>query len=216
MISCISGLKTRASKPGLISVFSPRLSASARGVTCQAPNTQCNSEGRCVTPGATTCSSHVNCCPDDSDHNQTCGPTGAKEYCDIPAGQIQGVYAHNDEMALGRTRMASERTLMAWIRTALSMIAFGFTLYKFLQAIQAQSTVPVVLPNAPRNVGLVLVGIGTFAVIVACVQHWKYMKTLHPDQPCRPWDLASIVAILIGLLGILIFASIIRTAGPFG
>jgi len=59
------------------------------GVTCQAPNTQCNTEGRCVAPGATTCSSNLNCCPDDSDHNQTC--TSAKEYCDIPAGQIQGV-----------------------------------------------------------------------------------------------------------------------------
>jgi putative membrane protein len=127
-----------------------------------------------------------------------------------------GAKVRGDDLAIDRTRMASERTLQAWVRTALSMIAFGFTLYKFLQAIQAQSRVPVVLPNAPRNVGLVLVGIGTFAVIVACVQHWKYMKKLHPDQPYRPWDLASIVAILIGLLGILIFASIIRTASPFG
>ena len=122
----------------------------------------------------------------------------------------------NDILALDRTRMASERTLQAWVRTALSMIAFGFTLYKFLQAMQAQSTVPVVLPNAPRNVGLVLVGIGTFAVVVACVQHWRYMKELQPDKPYRPWDLASIVAILIGLLGVLILVSIIRTSGLFG
>jgi putative membrane protein len=122
----------------------------------------------------------------------------------------------NDILAQDRTRMASERTLQAWVRTALSMIAFGFTLYKFLQAMQAQSTVPVVLPNAPRNVGLALVGIGTFAVVVACVQHWQYMKKLHPDKPYRPWDLASIVAILIGLLGILIFVSIVRTSGLLG
>lgn len=122
----------------------------------------------------------------------------------------------SDILALDRTQMASERTLQAWVRTALSMIAFGFTLYKFLQVMQQQSTVPVLLPNAPRNVGLALVGIGTFAVTVACVQHWKYMKKLHPDQPYRPWDLASIVAILIGLLGILIFVSIVRTSGLFG
>jgi len=96
------------------------------------------------------------------------------------------------------------------------MIGFGFTIYKFLQAIQQQSTVPVLYPQAPRNVGLALVGIGTFAVVVACVQHWKYVRKLSPEQPCRPWDLASIVAILIGLLGALIFASIIRTGGPFG
>lgn len=127
-----------------------------------------------------------------------------------------GGMGRGEDLAIDRTRMASERTLQAWVRTALSMIAFGFTLYKFLQAIQAQSPTPVLRPNAPRNVGLALVGIGTFAVIVACVQHWNYMKRLHPDQPYRPWDLASIVAILIGLLGILIFLSIVRTAGPFG
>jgi len=58
----------------------------------------------------------------------------------------------NDILAIDRTRMASERTLQAWVRTALSMIAFGFTLYKFLQVMQAQSTVPVLRPQAPRNV----------------------------------------------------------------
>ena len=53
-------------------------------------------------------------------------------------------------LALDRTRMAAERTLMAWVRTALSMIAFGFTIYKFLQVIQEQSTLPVLRPQTPR------------------------------------------------------------------
>lgn len=121
-----------------------------------------------------------------------------------------------DQLAIDRTRFAAERSLMAWIRTALSMIAFGFTIYKFLQALHAQSTVPVLRPNAPRNVGLLLVGIGTFAVTVACIQHWKYLRKLRPNQRYLPWDLASVVAILIGLLGLLIFASMVYTSGPFG
>ena len=121
-----------------------------------------------------------------------------------------------DILALDRTRMAAERTLMGWIRTSLSMIGFGFTIYKFLQTIQQQSTVPVLRPNAPRNVGLVLVGIGTFAVIIACVQHWQYVKKLRPDKPYSPWDLSLIVAFLVGFLGLLIFVSIILRAGPLG
>ncbi len=121
----------------------------------------------------------------------------------------------NDQLAIDRTRFASERSLMAWIRTALSMIAFGFTIYKFLQALHAQSPVPVLRPNAPRNIGLLLVGIGTFAVAVAVIQHWKYVRKLSPGQTGRRWDLAIIVAILIGLLGILIFASMVYTSGPF-
>jgi putative membrane protein len=120
-----------------------------------------------------------------------------------------------DRLAIDRTRMAAERSLMAWIRTALSMIAFGFTIYKFLQAMHAQSPVPVLRPDAPRNVGLLLVGIGTFAVAAACIQHWNYVRKLSPDHAFR-WDVAFIVAILIALLGILIFASMVYTGGPFG
>ena len=122
----------------------------------------------------------------------------------------------NDQLAIDRTRLAAERSLMAWIRTALSMIAFGFTIYKFLQALHEQSPVPVLRPNAPRNVGLLLVGIGTFAVAVAVIQHWKYVRKLSLGQIGRRWDLAVIVAILIGLLGLLIFASMVYTSGPFG
>ena len=36
-------------------------------------------------------------------------------------------------LALERTYLANERTLMAWIRTATSLITFGFTLYKFFE-----------------------------------------------------------------------------------
>ena len=121
-----------------------------------------------------------------------------------------------DILALDRTRMAAERTLMAWVRTALSMVSFGFTIYKFLQVLQEQSTLPVMRPQTPRDVGLTLTGIGTFAVAIACVQHWKYIKKLRPDRPYRPWDLTFIVACLIGLLGLLIFVSIILRAGPLG
>jgi putative membrane protein len=122
----------------------------------------------------------------------------------------------NDILAMDRTRMAAERTLMAWVRTALSMISFGFTIYKFLQVFQEQSKVPGLLPQAPRNVGLTLIGIGTFALTIACVQHWNYIKKLRPDQPYKPWDLTFIVACLIGLLGFLMFGSIIFRAGPLG
>jgi putative membrane protein len=122
----------------------------------------------------------------------------------------------NDILALDRTRLAAERNLMAWVRTALSMITFGFTIYKFLQVFQEQATAAVLRPNAPRNLGLALVGIGTFALLVASIQYWKYIKKLRPDRPYRPWDLAFIVASLIGLLGLLVFVSIILNSGPLG
>jgi putative membrane protein len=120
----------------------------------------------------------------------------------------------NDILALDRTRLAAERNLMAWVRTALSMITFGFTIYKFLQVFQEQTTAAILRPNAPRNLGLALVGIGTFALIAATVQYWQYVRKLRTDRPYKPWDLAFIVATLIGLLGVMVFISIILNSGP--
>lgn len=121
----------------------------------------------------------------------------------------------SDRMALDRTRMAAERTLMAWLRTTISMISFGFTIYKFLQVVEEQSKLPVLRPQAPRTVGLTLIGIGTFALIIACVQHWGYIKKLEPGQSGKPWDLTFIVACLIALLGLLMFGNVFLRSGPF-
>src|SRR5689334_20870452 len=89
----------------------------------------------------------------------------------------------NDVLALDRSQLAAERTLMAWVRTALSMISFGFTIYKFLQVLQEDSKVSMLRPQTPRNVGLTLIGIGTLSLVVACLQHRKYIAKLNRLNP---------------------------------
>jgi putative membrane protein len=122
-----------------------------------------------------------------------------------------------DVLALERTRMAAERTLMGWIRTALSLISFGFTIFKFLEYTQEQGIRPLMRTHGgPLEVGFTLISIGVFALIIACVQHWQFKKKLEPDQRHKPWDLAFIVAVLIGLLGAAMLVSMILRAGPLG
>jgi len=122
-----------------------------------------------------------------------------------------------DVLATERTRMAADRTLMGWTRTALSMIGFGFTIFKFLESIQSKEVgSQIVSPHSPRAAGLTLIGIGVFALVIACLQHWRYVRKLRSDQPYRPWDLGLVVAGLIGLLGLAMFVSIILKAGPLG
>ncbi len=122
-----------------------------------------------------------------------------------------------EAMANERTHMAAERTLMAWTRTALSLITFGFTIYKFLEAFAQQAAATKMLRhNSPRNVGLTLIGIGIFALVIACLQHLKYSKMLGLDRPYKIIDLSLVVALLLGILGIAMFVSIIFRMGPLG
>jgi len=123
---------------------------------------------------------------------------------------------NNNELAMDRSRMASERTLMAWLRTALSMISFGFTIFKFLEALQQQATVKALRPDSPRNVGLALIGIGTVALLLACVQHRRYLRALGPDQARAGLDLPLLVSGFVALLGLLMFVSVVFGWGAFG
>jgi putative membrane protein len=49
--------------------------------------------------------------------------------------RLQGTLALNSltQLAFARTRAAYERMMMAWIRTATSLITFGFSIYKVFQ-----------------------------------------------------------------------------------
>ena len=111
--------------------------------------------------------------------------------------------------------MAAERTLIAWLRTALSMITFGFTIYKFLEAMQ-QSQKLALRPNGPRNLGLTLIALGTIGLILACVQHRSLLKQLgYSSSVGARWSLAMMLAVAVSLLGILAFISIAIRIGPY-
>ncbi|MEI8178584.1 DUF202 domain-containing protein [Aestuariivirga sp.] len=75
-----------------------------------------------------------------------------------------------------RTRLAVERTILAWIRTAVSLIAFGFTIVQFFQRVQDMpGASSATFPNAPRYLGLALILAGIGSLIVSM---WEYRWTI--------------------------------------
>jgi uncharacterized membrane protein YidH (DUF202 family) len=117
------------------------------------------------------------------------------------------------ELALMRSRMSADRTLMAWIRTALSMISFGFTIYKFLQYVRESEGVGL-RAQGPRNLGLSLILLGTGALAAASIQHWKLMKSLGSETE-HIWSLSLTIAWIVSLIGLAAFLSVLMRVGPF-
>src|ERR1700752_4325249 len=105
-------------------------------------------------------------------------------------------------LALHRTIIAAERTLMAWIRTSLSMIGFGFTIFKFFQYLPEEiATGNVQRPQAPRNLGLTLIALGKLTLVVAAWQHRNFLGKVKASQTQPPLSLSFVVAIAVILIG---------------
>ncbi len=121
----------------------------------------------------------------------------------------------SNEMALDRTLMALERTLMAWIRTSLSLISFGFTIYKFLQALGDKGGVAI-RENAPRNLGLFLIVIGMGSLIGAVFQFRGALEMIRSEMTFKPRrSLSLIVAYCVLAVGALALLNVLFGFGGF-
>ena len=116
------------------------------------------------------------------------------------------------ELAKERNRAAAERTLMAWIRTCLALISFGFGIDRIVSAIrslQAEGFNPV---RFSRVLGLAFVALGTYAMIVASIEHRQELERIQHQEdylykPRR--SLGLTVAIALVCIGIIAFIGIL-------
>src|SRR6476619_2905040 len=85
--------------------------------------------------------------------------------------------------------MAAERTLLAWVRTGLALMGFGFVVARFglfLRELATAEHAP-----APRQthfslvVGVLLVALGVFANAYAGWAHYRTIRRLDSGQPLR-------------------------------
>jgi len=103
-----------------------------------------------------------------------------------------------------RTIMAADRTLMAWIRTSLSMLSFGFTIYKFLQALADKGQIAAT--NSPHRVGLFLVGMGALSMLLGTLSYWVTLRDLQRAEMFRLGRPVLIVSLIMSVAGVLLFA----------
>jgi putative membrane protein len=106
------------------------------------------------------------------------------------------------------TLMAADRTLMSWTRTSLSLLSFGFTIYKILEGFQDAGGKFVVRTDVPRNAGLFLTGMGTLAMVMGTIEYWQTLKVLHQPRIFGRPRSPLIMALIMSVAGILLFFSI--------
>lgn len=124
----------------------------------------------------------------------------------------------NNHFAWVRTSLGLQRTLMAAVRTAVSLIGFGFTVAQFFENLRGELPPGVrdVRAETPRNLGLVLIGAGVASLALFTWQYHvasRYLRSPPYDVlVARERPMASsayIVAFAVLLIGVAAFVSVL-------
>ena len=107
---------------------------------------------------------------------------------------------------------AAERTLMAWVRTALGIMALGFVIDRFgLVLGQTQTTPTTVKMHASGAYsfwgGSLLVLVGALMALVAAIRYWHFAYEYRRKEATTPGHgilLGVIFTIIIAVLGFVV------------
>jgi putative membrane protein len=113
----------------------------------------------------------------------------------------------SSRLALVRTRLAHDRTMLSWVRTATSLITFGFGVHQVFRI--APGSVPEGLRDTtPYLFGSAMVGIGLMTLVFAALENRSATAALDSAYPVSegypppPRSHAGMLGACIGLLGI--------------
>ena len=100
-----------------------------------------------------------------------------------PVERFQAKESVGSHFAWLNARLSLEMTMMSWIRMAITLIGFGFTIVQFFERLnEMEGVAQAARPFAARYVGLVLIAAGVGTLIVSIVQYRVTIRYLWQDQ----------------------------------
>ena len=112
-----------------------------------------------------------------------------------------------------RVLFAAERTLLAWTRTALSLIALGFAIERFGLLIKEMNFTDV---EGQRDfsfaIGLALIAFASIISVASVLQFRRFIKHLSPEEIPEGYMLwrGTATNLAVTLIGVLLMIYVVR------
>jgi putative membrane protein len=104
------------------------------------------------------------------------------------------------------TKLALDRTTLAWVRTTLTMASFGFGLVTFFRSVQqaSPSAETAHMHQGAIHFGVALIVLGILAMACASLSHWFMLRRLRRGETpvLNQWPLSITVALLFSVIGL--------------
>lgn len=112
---------------------------------------------------------------------------------------------------------SAERTYLAWVRTGVALMGFGFVLARFSLLVHqlrsmGRNPLPDDASDLSRYFGIALVMVGVLTLVAATFSHVRTVRRLNTGEPFvgRPTWVGILVAALLASVGTLMSVYLFR------